>query len=453
MDKESFDPLVNNSIDNTPEAQELRTSILELVGRYFDSVNRGRRFEAGKTYLPAAQKVLDASDIQYLVSASLDSWLTTGRFNDEFERRLAETVGAKHARTVNSGSSANLLAVSCLTSPALMDQRLRKGDEVITVAAGFPTTVNPIVQNGLVPVFVDVELPSYNIDTRALEEAITERTRAVMVAHTLGNPFDITQVKRICKRHCLWLIEDCCDALGSCFQGQPVGSCGDIGTFSFYPAHHITMGEGGAVSTSNDQLAILLESFRDWGRDCRCPPGRENVCGNRFGHRFANLPDGYDHKYVYSHLGYNLKITDMQAAIGLSQIGKLPGFVKRRRENFSRMWDALSDLEGDLILPLATPDSEPSWFGFPITIEDERGNGAKRHALIEHLGRKRVGTRLLFAGNMIKQPCMERVEHRVHGNLVNTDKIMNDTFWIGVHPGLSDEMVDYMAQALKEFFR
>jgi len=453
MDKESFDPLVNNSIDNTPEAQELRTSILELVGRYFDSVNRGRRFEAGKTYLPAAQKVLDASDIQYLVSASLDSWLTTGRFNDEFERRLAEAVGARHARTVNSGSSANLLAISCLTSPALKERRLQKGDEVITVAAGFPTTVNPIVQNGLVPSFVDVGLPSYNIDTEAMEDAISERTRAVMVAHTLGNPFDVTKVKSICRKHSLWLIEDCCDALGSRFEGHPVGSYGDIGTFSFYPAHHITMGEGGAVSTTNDQLAVLLESFRDWGRDCRCPPGRENVCGNRFGHKFASLPEGYDHKYVYSHLGYNLKITDMQAAIGLSQLGKLPEFVKRRKENFSRMRDALSDLEEDIIMPEATPGSEPSWFGFPITVKDTGGKGAKRHTLIEHLDRKRVGTRLLFAGNMTKQPCMEGVEHRVHGNLINTDRIMYDTFWIGVHPGLTDEMVDYMEEALKGFFR
>jgi len=330
---------------------------------------------------------------------------------------------------------------------------LQKGDEVITVAAGFPTTVNPIVQNGLVPSFVDVGLPSYNIDTEAMEDAISERTRAVMVAHTLGNPFDVTKVKSICRKHSLWLIEDCCDALGSRFEGHPVGSYGDIGTFSFYPAHHITMGEGGAVSTTNDQLAVLLESFRDWGRDCRCPPGRENVCGNRFGHKFASLPEGYDHKYVYSHLGYNLKITDMQAAIGLSQLGKLPEFVKRRKENFSRMRDALSDLEEDIILPEATPGSEPSWFGFPITVKDTGGKGAKRHTLIEHLDRKRVGTRLLFAGNMTKQPCMEGVEHRVHGNLINTDRIMYDTFWIGVHPGLTDEMVDYMAEALKGFFR
>lgn len=453
MDELPFDPLVNHNADTTAAAQELRSSILELVGRYFDSVNGGRRFEPGKTYLPAAQKVLDADDIRSLVSASLDSWLTTGRFNDEFERRLADAVGARHARTVNSGSSANLLAISCLTSPALKERRLQKGDEVITVAAGFPTTVNPIVQNGLVPSFVDVELPSYNIDTEAMEDAISERTRAVMVAHTLGNPFDVTKVKSICRKHSLWLIEDCCDALGSRFEGHPVGSYGDIGTFSFYPAHHITMGEGGAVSTTNDQLAVLLESFRDWGRDCRCPPGRENVCGNRFGHKFASLPEGYDHKYVYSHLGYNLKITDMQAAIGLSQLGKLPEFVKRRKENFSRMRDALSDLEEDIILPEATPGSEPSWFGFPITVKDTGGKGAKRHTLIEHLDRKRVGTRLLFAGNMTKQPCMEGVEHRVHGNLINTDRIMYDTFWIGVHPGLTDEMVDYMAEALKGFFR
>ena len=341
MDKPPFDPLANDRNDRSPESKDLRRAILEMVKSYSLSLSDRGAFIPGKTYLPAAQKVLGFTEVQYLVSASLDSWLTSGRFNDEFEVRFASTIGASHARTVNSGSSANLLALTALTSKALGGERLRKGDEVVTVAAGFPTTVNPIIQNGLVPVFVDVDIPTYNIDVDAVEEAIGERTRAVIVAHTLGNPFDLERLGRVCKERSLWLIEDCCDALGSRYQGRMVGSFGDIGTFSFYPAHHITMGEGGAVVTENDDLAILLESFRDWGRDCRCPPGRENICGNRFGQRFGQLPGGYDHKYVYSNIGYNLKITDMQAAVGLAQLARLAEFTERRKENFSRLIDGL----------------------------------------------------------------------------------------------------------------
>lgn len=452
MSGPGLDPMVNDQNDRSPESKQLRQTILETVERYFLSVNSERCFVPGKTYLPAAQKVLGALDVQYLISAGLDMWLTSGRFNDEFENRFASTLGTKHALTVNSGSSANLLAISALTSKTLGEDRLQKGDEVITVAAGFPTTVGPIIQNGLVPVFVDVKLPTYNIDVDATEEAIGERTKAIFIAHTLGNPFDLGRLRRLCSKRSLWLIEDCCDALGSRYDDKMVGSWGDIGTFSFYPAHHITMGEGGAAVTNDNRLAVLMESFRDWGRDCRCPPGKENVCGNRFGQKFGQLPEGYDHKYVYSHLGYNLKITDMQASLGLSQLSKLSEFVRRRKENFSRLRDGLSGLDDKIVLPEATPGTDPSWFGFPITAEKGADGKSRRRKLIEHLDACRIGTRLLFAGNMTKQPCMEGIDHRVIGELVNTDRIMNDSLWIGVHPGLDDEMIEYMIAKIKAFY-
>ncbi|MBI0584493.1 MAG: lipopolysaccharide biosynthesis protein RfbH [Methanomassiliicoccus sp.] len=452
MSGPEFDPITNDQNDRSQDSKRLRKEILDKVESYFLSVKKERQFVPGRTYLPASQKVLDASDVQYLISAGLDTWLTSGRFNDAFEDRFASTMGTKYALTANSGSSANLLAITALTSRKLGNDRLRKGDEVVTVAAGFPTTVGPIVQNGLVPVFVDVDLPTYNINTDAVKEAIGERTRAIFVAHTLGNPFDLGPLRRLCSDRSLWLIEDCCDALGSRYEGKQVGSWGDIGTFSFYPAHHITMGEGGATVTNDDRLATLMESFRDWGRDCRCPPGRENVCGNRFGQKFGQLPDGYDHKYVYSHLGYNLKITDMQASVGLSQLRKLPEFIKKRRDNFSRLWDGLRDLEGEIMLPQATAGSDPSWFGFPITVEVGADGQSRRRRLIEHLDDGRIGTRLLFAGNMTKQPCMEGIDHRVVGELANTDQIMYDSFWVGVHPGLDDEMLDYMVAKIKTFF-
>jgi CDP-6-deoxy-D-xylo-4-hexulose-3-dehydrase len=381
----------------------------------------------------------------------LDFWLTTGRYNAEFERRLAEVLGVQHALTVNSGSSANLVALSSLTSPLLGEEALRPGDEVITVAAGFPTTVNPSLQNGLVPVFVDIDIPTYNVNPALVEEAISENTKAIMIAHTLGNPFNLGEILRIAKTHDLWLIEDCCDALGSTYQGRLVGNFGDAGTVSFYPAHHITMGEGGAVFTNNPLLRRAMASIRDWGRDCWCEPGMENTCTKRFRWKLGTLPLGYDHKYIYSHLGYNLKITDMQAAVGVAQLDRLRDFIALRRRNFRRLREGLLELEEFLVLPEATPGADPAWFGFLITVREIAP--FSRQQLIQALHRHGIGTRNLFAGNLLRQPYMTGRPHRVVGNLDNTDRVMNQTFWIGVFPGLNDANIDYMVEVIRNFVR
>ncbi len=429
---------------------ELRSQILALVEQYSDLYIQPAAFEPGKTPVPASGKVIGSKELQNMVEASLDGWLTTGRFNDAFEKSLEKFLGVKHTLTVNSGSSANLVAFSALTSPKLGKRALKPGDEVIAVAAGFPTTVNPIIQHGCVPVFVDVQIPTYNIDPDKLEEAISDKTKAIMIAHTLGNPFDLARVKEIARKYNLWLIEDCCDALGSTYDGKMVGTWGDIGTLSFYPAHHITMGEGGAVFTNSDDLKMILESIRDWGRDCSCPPGHDNTCGKRFSKKLGDLPEGYDHKYIYSHLGYNLKISDMQAAAGLAQMDRLKGFIEARKKNFSFLKEALASLEKQLILPEATSNSDPSWFGFPITIK--KITGIKRVELLQYLDKSKVGTRLLFGGNLTRQPYMIGRNHRVIGDLTNTDIVMNSTFWIGVQPALTKEMLEFSASKIKGFF-
>lgn len=399
--------------------------------------------------VPPSGKSIDAEELKLMVEASLDGWLTTGRFNELFEKRLAEFIGVKHLFTVNSGSSANLVAFSTLTSSRLGERAIQKGDEVIGVAAGFPTTVNPILQFGAVPVFVDVELATYNIDAAKIEAAITPRTKAIMLAHTLGNPFNLDVITALCRKHNLWLIEDCCDALGSTYQGRKVGTFGDIGTLSFYPAHHITMGEGGAVFTNHPDLRKIAESFRDWGRDCFCPPGKDNTCGKRFCQKLGTLPEGYDHKYTYSELGYNLKITDMQAACGLAQLGKADQFIQKRKENFKFLKQRLASCEEFLILPEATPGAEPSWFGFPITLKDNCP--VSRVHLLEYLDQNKVGTRLLFAGNLTRQPYMIGRNFRVSGDQTNTDIVMNKTFWIGVQPSLTQEMLDFSASRIEAF--
>lgn len=431
-------------------AAELRTRILELVDEYGAMIETPTAFIPGQSTIPAAGKVIGASELRHLVDASLDGWLTTGRFNDAFEKRLGEFLGVKHVLTVNSGSSANLLAFAALTSPKLGERALQPGDEVISVAAGFPTTVNPILQYGMVPVFVDVDIPTYNIDVSQLEAAISGRTRAIMLAHTLGNPYNLVEVTRLARKYNLWLIEDCCDALGSTYGGQLAGTFGDIGTLSFYPAHHITMGEGGAVFTNSDVLKRIVESFRDWGRDCYCAPGMDNTCGKRFGWQLGTLPMGYDHKYTYAHLGYNLKITDMQAACGLAQMDRLPGFIETRKRNFAYLKEQLKSCEEFLILPEATPGSDPSWFGFPITIREEAG--ISRVDLLKYLDQHKVGVRLLFAGNLTRQPYMMGQNFRVNGELRNTDIVMNNTFWIGTYPGLSEDMLGYAAEKVATFF-
>ena len=384
-----------------------------------------------------------------MVEASLDGWLTTGRFNDQFEAELAKFLGVKHLITVNSGSSANLVAFNTLTSPKLGDRAIKPGDEVIGVAAGFPTTVNPILQFGAVPVFVDVELGTYNIDATKIEAAITPKTKAIMLAHTLGNPFNVDAVVAICKKHKLWLVEDCCDALGSTYRGQLVGTFGDIGTLSFYPAHHITMGEGGAVFTNNAELKLIAESFRDWGRDCYCPPGKDNTCSKRFCWKLGNLPEGYDHKYTYSHLGYNLKITDMQAACGVAQLQRASEFVQTRKDNFAFLKDRLKSCEEFLLLPQASEHSDPSWFGFPITLKDN--SPVSRLDLLTYLDQNKVGTRLLFAGNLTRQPYMLGRNFRVVGELTNTDVVMNNTFWIGVQPALTKDMMQFAVSKIEAY--
>ena len=385
-----------------------------------------------------------------MVEASLDGWLTTGRFNDVFEQKLADYIGVPYLLTTTSGSSANLLALTALTSPKLGERALKAGDEVITVAAGFPTTVNPTIQNGLIPVFVDVDIPTYNIDPNLIEAAVSEKTRAIMIAHTLGNPFDLLEVRRVADKYNLWLIEDCCDALGSTYNGQKVGTFGDIATVSFYPAHHITMGEGGAVFTKSGELIKIIESFRDWGRDCYCKPGCDNTCGKRFDQQLGSLPFGYDHKYTYSHIGYNLKITDMQAACGLAQMDRVEWLVQKRKDNFAYLKAGLKSCKEFLELPEATPNSEPSWFGFPITIKESAG--VNRVDLLKFLDEAKIGTRLLFAGNLIRQPYFQNVKYRVVGELTNTDRIMNNTFWLGIFPGLDEQHLDYVIAKVEEFF-
>lgn len=427
----------------------MRREIAERVQAYYESAFPPKAFAPGETPVPVSGKVFDARELQHLVDSALDFWLTSGRFANSFERQFAGFIGVKHALLVNSGSSANLLAVSALTSPRLGKRRLEPGHEVITVAAGFPTTVNPIIQNRLVPVFVDVSLPTYNIDADAMEAALSEKTRAVMLAHTLGNPFDVARVARFCEKHGLWLIEDCCDAVGSHYAGRMTGTFGDIATFSFYPAHHITMGEGGCLATNDAQMKVILQSYRDWGRDCWCEPGADNTCAKRFNGRFGELPYGYDHKYVYSHIGYNLKATDMQAAVGLAQLEKLPEFINVRKRNYHLLRDALRSLDSLLILPEPTPHSEPSWFGFPITVRPEAP--FTRNDLVAFLEGRRIATRQLFAGNMTKQPAYEGAQYRVSGCLEQTDRIMNSTFWVGVYPGLSEEMLDYMTAQIRGY--
>ena len=428
----------------------LRLEISRLVEQYAQAAFASKPFVAGESVIPPAGKVIGAREMQLMVDASLDGWLTTGRFNAEFEKKMADFLGVKYLLSVNSGSSANLVAFSALTSTRLGERAIKKGDEVIGVAAGFPTTVNPILQFGAVPVFVDVELGTYNIDATKIEAAITSKTKAIMLAHTLGNPFNLDVIVALCQKHKLWLIEDCCDALGSTYNGQLVGTFGDISTLSFYPAHHITMGEGGAVFTNNPKLKKIAESFRDWGRDCYCAPGKDNTCGKRFCSKLGNLPEGYDHKYSYSHLGYNLKITDMQAACGLAQMDRLAGFVEVRKRNFVYLKDRLKSCEEFLVLPVATPNSDPSWFGFPMTLRSAAD--VNRPALLTYLDQYKIGTRLLFAGNLTCQPYMIGCNYRVSGEVINTDRVMKDTFWIGVYPGLTEEMLDFVITKLEAFF-
>lgn len=432
----------------TPEI--LRQEISRLVEQYADVALAPQPFSPGESVIPPSGKVIGARELQLMVEATLDGWLTTGRFNAEFERKLAEFIGVQHLITVNSGSSANLVAFSTLTSSKLGERAINKGDEVISVAAGFPTTVNPIVQFGAIPVFVDVDMTTHNIDADLIEAAITPKTKAIMLAHTLGNPFNLSKVKFLCERYNLWLVEDCCDALGSTYEGKMVGTWGDIATLSFYPAHHITMGEGGAVFTNDPQLKMISESFRDWGRDCYCAPGCDNTCGARFNQKFGTLPQGYDHKYVYAHLGYNLKITDMQAACGLAQLGRAPEFIETRKRNFALLKKRLSSLSEFIEIAEATPNSDPSWFGFPVTLKES--SHVQRVDLIKYLDQNRIGTRLLFAGNLTRQPYFQGIEHRTVGDLANTDRTMNQTFWFGLHPSLSSTHFDYIGDKLEEFF-
>ncbi len=428
----------------------IKQQIFDLVEQYSELHFAARPFAAGTSVVPPSGKVLGATELKNMVEASLDGWLTTGRFNEAFEKRFAEFVDVPYALTTTSGSSANLLAFTALTSHKLGDRALKPGDEVITVAAGFPTTVNPVLQNGLVPVFVDVDIPTYNIDANKIEAAVSPRTRAIMVAHTLGNPFDLDAVMAIARKYNLWVIEDCCDALGSRYKGRHVGSFGHIATCSFYPAHHITMGEGGMIFTKDSNLRTIIESFRDWGRDCYCGPGKDNTCGKRFGWQLGSLPFGYDHKYTYSHLGYNLKITDMQAACALAQMDRLPGFIEARKHNFSFLKERLKSCEEFLILPEATAGSEPSWFGFPITVRESAG--IARVELLKYLDQYKIGTRLLFAGNLTRQPYFDGRTYRISGELTNTDIIMHDTLWIGVYPGLNEDMLSFVVGKIEAFF-
>ncbi len=425
-----------------------KQEILELVEKYSINALKPKAFVPGVSPVPVSGKVLDPSDLVSLVDSSLDGWLTAGKFTEEFQRKLAKFVGTRDCVFVNSGSSANLVALSALTSPKLGDDRLKEGDEVLTVAMGFPTTINPIFQNGLKPVVVDIELETYDAISVRLEEAIGPKTKAIMMAHTLGNPFDLETVERLCAEHDLWLVEDSCDALGSTYNGKKTGSFGDTATVSFYPAHHITTGEGGAVFVKSPLVKKQVDSFRDWGRDCYCETGHDNTCLKRFQWKLGDLPEGYDHKYIYSHIGYNLKATDMQAALGLSQLNKLEYFVQRRKENFNYLYRNLSGIDG-LILPKATKNSDPSWFGFPITLDP--AHKVNREDLLRYLDDKKIGTRLMFAGNIMKQPAYLNKDFRVVGDLKNTDIVMNRTFWVGVYPGLTNPMLDYIVENISKF--
>jgi len=430
--------------------EELRLEIAELVREYAGLKYKDKIFQPGRSVVPPSGKVIGVTELQYMVEASLDGWLTTGRFNRKFEKELSEFIGIKYLITVNSGSSANLVAFSTLTSSKLGNRAIKKGDEVIGVAAGFPTTVNPIVQFGAIPVFVDVDIKTHNVNADLIEAAITPKTKAIMLAHTLGNPYNLQKVKELCDKYNLWLVEDCCDALGAEYDGKHVGTFGDIATCSFYPAHHITMGEGGAVFTNNSELITIAESFRDWGRDCYCNPGCDNTCEKRFEQQLGDLPQGYDHKYTYSHLGYNLKISDMQAACGLAQLKRLPEFIKKRNSNFDYLSDRLSTLTDFIELAVPTNNSTPSWFGFSITVKST--SGVNRLDLIKYLDQNKIGTRLLFAGNLIRQPYFKNIEYRVVGELVNTDVTMSQTLWLGIYPGIGKEQLDYIAEKMEEFF-
>ena len=429
----------------------MKQKILDLVKQYCETEHKKPKFIAGQSPVPVSGKVYDYSDMQNLVESGLDFWLTTGRFNREFEKTLARFLGTQHVLTCNSGSSANLLALTALTSHLLKDKALKTGDEVITCATGFPTTINPILINNLVPVFLDVDIPSYNMDITKLEEAITPKTKAIMVAHTLGNPFDLEKVKAIADKYNLFLVEDTCDALGAEYNGQKVGTFGDIGTLSFYPAHHITMGEGGAVFTNRSVLKRALESIRDWGRDCYCEPGKDNTCNKRFCQQLGDLPFGYDHKYTYSHVGYNLKITDMQASVGLSQLKHLPKFIEKRQENFDILFNGLKEFEEFFILPKVSPKAKPSWFGFPITIKPNAT--FTRNKLVEFLDENKIGTRLLFGGNLLKQPYMKNQNYKIIGDLKNSNIVVNNTFWIGVYPGLGAEELNYVLEIFQNFLK
>jgi CDP-4-dehydro-6-deoxyglucose reductase, E1 len=430
------------------QKQKLRTEIMALVADYYALSFPESEFVPSVSRVPVSGKVFDVSEIQHLVDASLEFWLTSGRFAAEFERQFARYMDVRGASLVNSGSSANLCAVSALTSPSLGERSLRPGDEVITVAAGFPTTVNPIIQNGLVPVFVDVTIPTYDIDITQLDAALTSKTKAIVLAHTLGNPFDLDAVTSFARKNGLWFIEDCCDAVGARYKGKSVGTFGDLATVSFYPAHHITMGEGGCVLSDKPHLTKIVESFRDWGRDCWCAPGRDNTCGKRFEWSLGGLPLGYDHKYIYSNIGYNLKLSDMQAAIGVAQLPKLPEFVRRRRANFEALFAGIADLEEFFILPRATPHSEPSWFGFPLAVRQE--TGLTRAKVITELEKRNIATRLLFAGNLTRQPAYRNATYRTVGILENTDFVMNHVFWLGIFPGISSAMLEYVVKSLHE---
>jgi CDP-4-dehydro-6-deoxyglucose reductase, E1 len=432
----------------TQKLDELRATALAATKAYAEEFLAAKDFTPGVDPVPVSGKVLDSSDFVSLVDSSLDGWLTAGRFTEDFQRKLARYVGARKSLFVNSGSSANLVALSALTSPKLGKRALKPGDEVLTVAMGFPTTVNPIIQNGLKPVVVDVELGTYDAIASRLEEAVSPKTKAIMMAHTLGNPFDLDTVQRLCKEHGLWLVEDSCDALGSTYRGQRTGSFGDTATVSFYPAHHITTGEGGAVFSKSPLVAKQVESFRDWGRDCYCETGHDNTCQKRFEWQLGDLPLGYDHKYTYSHIGYNLKATDMQAALGVTQLAKLDGFVAARRANFDYLYSKLKGVEG-LILPRATEHSEPSWFGFPITLDPN--HPVNREDLLRYLDSLKIGTRLMFAGNLMKQPAYRNVDFRVVGDLTNTDIVMSRTFWVGVYPGLTTKMLGFVSDSIREF--
>ena len=427
--------------------KNLKTQILQLVSEYHQAAFPPKQFRPGETPIPYAGRVFDDDELATLVESALDFWLTSGRFSEQFEHEFAGFCGSRYAMLVNSGSSANLLALSCLTSPKLGERRLKPGDEVITVATAFPTTVNPIVQCRLTPVFIDVTIPTYNADIRQIEAALSDRTRAIVLAHTLGNPFDVAAVVDIARRHNLWLIEDCCDAVGATYNGQKVGTFGDLSTVSFYPAHHITMGEGGCVLTNNPQLKTLVESFRDWGRDCWCKPGKNNTCSKRFDWQLGNLPYGYDHKYTYSHIGYNLKLTDMQAAVGVAQLKKLPAFIEARRRNFRVLYEGLRDMQEFFVLPEATPKSDPSWFGLPLAVNPKAH--FTREQVIHYLESRKIATRLLFSGNLVRQPAFcdnVDIDYRVVGDLKNSDFVMNQVFWIGVYPGLVMEMLDYILE-------